>query len=52
VEWYLANAAWVEGVTSGAYQQWMKQNYAGREAGDSAAAVEKRKTTTVAESVR
>ena len=32
VEWYLANAAWVEGVTSGAYQQWMTQNYAGREA--------------------
>ena len=23
VEWYLANAAWVESVTSGAYQQWM-----------------------------
>jgi dTDP-glucose 4,6-dehydratase len=39
VEWYLANAAWVEGVTSGAYQQWVTQNYAGREAGDSAAAV-------------
>jgi dTDP-glucose 4,6-dehydratase len=32
VEWYLANAAWVEGVTSGAYQQWVKQNYAGRDA--------------------
>jgi len=31
VEWYLTNTAWVEGVTSGAYQQWMKQNYAGRE---------------------
>jgi dTDP-glucose 4,6-dehydratase len=31
VEWYLANAAWVEGVTSGAYQQWMSQNYDGRE---------------------
>ncbi len=31
VEWYLANAAWVEGVTSGAYQQWVRQNYAGRE---------------------
>jgi dTDP-glucose 4,6-dehydratase len=52
VEWYLANAAWVDGVTSGAYQQWMKQNYAGREAGDSAAAVAKRKTTRVTESVR
>jgi dTDP-glucose 4,6-dehydratase len=52
VEWYLANAAWVEGVTSGAYQQWVTQNYAGREAGDSAAAVAKRKATAVAESAR
>jgi len=33
VEWYLANSAWVEGVTSGAYQQWVTDNYAGREAG-------------------
>jgi dTDP-glucose 4,6-dehydratase len=32
VEWYLANADWVEGVTSGAYQQWITQNYSGREA--------------------
>jgi dTDP-glucose 4,6-dehydratase len=32
VEWYLANAAWAEGVTSGAYQQWVRQNYGGREA--------------------
>ena len=31
VEWYLANAAWVESVTSGAYQHWIKQNYGGRE---------------------
>ncbi len=31
VEWYLANAAWVEDVTSGAYQQWVKQNYSTRE---------------------
>ena len=30
VEWYLANSAWVEGVTSGAYQQWVTQNYGGR----------------------
>ena len=29
VEWYLANAAWVEHVTSGAYQHWMAQNYGG-----------------------
>ncbi len=31
VEWYLANTAWVENVTSGAYQHWMQQNYATRE---------------------
>jgi dTDP-glucose 4,6-dehydratase len=30
VEWYLSNAAWVEDVTSGAYQTWINQNYAGR----------------------
>ena len=30
VEWYLANAAWVNDVTSGAYQHWMEQNYGGR----------------------
>lgn len=30
VGWYLANSAWVEGVTSGAYQQWVTQNYSGR----------------------
>ena len=32
VEWYLANAAWVEHVTSGSYQHWMKQNYSERSA--------------------
>jgi dTDP-glucose 4,6-dehydratase len=31
VEWYLANAAWVEDVTSGAYQHWLTQNYATRD---------------------
>jgi dTDP-glucose 4,6-dehydratase len=31
VEWYLANAAWVADVTSGAYQQWLSQNYTKRE---------------------
>jgi dTDP-glucose 4,6-dehydratase len=31
VEWYLANAAWLENVTSGAYQQWMAKNYGHRE---------------------
>jgi cell division protein FtsZ len=30
VEWYLQNAEWVQGVTSGAYRQWMEKNYAGR----------------------
>ena len=30
VEWYLANAAWVANVTSGAYQQWLTKNYADR----------------------
>ena len=32
VEWYLNNKAWVENVTSGAYQQWMDKNYGAREA--------------------
>jgi dTDP-glucose 4,6-dehydratase len=31
VEWYLANSAWVESVTSGAYQQWVTQNYGSRD---------------------
>jgi dTDP-glucose 4,6-dehydratase len=31
VEWYLGNAAWVEHVTSGSYQNWVRQNYADRE---------------------
>jgi dTDP-glucose 4,6-dehydratase len=30
VEWYLANADWVKKVTSGAYADWVKQNYAAR----------------------
>ena len=30
VQWYLDNSAWIESVTSGAYQHWMDQNYAGR----------------------
>jgi dTDP-glucose 4,6-dehydratase len=30
VEWYLANSAWVEDIVSGAYKQWVEQNYAGR----------------------
>lgn len=31
VEWYLANSAWIENVTSGAYQQWVTQNYGSRD---------------------
>ena len=27
VEWYLANQEWVRNVTSGAYRQWIDQNY-------------------------
>jgi dTDP-glucose 4,6-dehydratase len=30
VNWYLANSAWVESVTSGAYRDWIKTQYAGR----------------------
>jgi dTDP-glucose 4,6-dehydratase len=30
VAWYLDNPAWVEGVTSGAYRQWLDLNYAER----------------------
>jgi dTDP-glucose 4,6-dehydratase len=34
VQWYLANAAWVNDVTSGAYQQWVAKNYGNRESGE------------------
>jgi dTDP-glucose 4,6-dehydratase len=30
VQWYLDHQAWVEDVTSGAYQRWLELNYAGR----------------------
>lgn len=30
VDWYLANTSWVEGVRSGAYLDWVKQNYGSR----------------------
>jgi dTDP-glucose 4,6-dehydratase len=30
VQWYLANQAWVEGVTSGSYRKWVDTNYKGR----------------------
>ncbi len=32
VQWYLANRDWVEGVTSGSYQQWVNANYSDRAA--------------------
>jgi dTDP-glucose 4,6-dehydratase len=41
VEWYLANAGWVERVSSGAYQQWMKLNYGDRETDVSTSARER-----------
>ena len=28
VEWYLANDAWIKGVTSGEYREWMQRQYA------------------------
>jgi dTDP-glucose 4,6-dehydratase len=31
VQWYLENSAWTEDVLTGAYQQWIEQNYADRE---------------------
>lgn len=30
VEWYLNNKSWVENVTSGAYRNWLDQNYVNR----------------------
>src|SRR6202453_5102063 len=51
-EWELRNAPWVENVTSGAYQQWMTQNYGGRDARGAAASAEKRTTIAAGESVR
>ncbi len=27
IEWYLANSAWIEGVTSGTYRQWIATQY-------------------------
>jgi dTDP-glucose 4,6-dehydratase len=34
VQWYLDHAEWVEGVTSGRYQEWVRSNYAGRVAAE------------------
>jgi dTDP-glucose 4,6-dehydratase len=52
VEWYLENSAWVEGVTSGAYHQWVAQNYGGRESGGSGDSVEERTTIATGEGSR
>jgi dTDP-glucose 4,6-dehydratase len=30
VRWYLANGAWIERVKTGAYREWIEQNYAAR----------------------
>ena len=30
VDWYLANAAWVDSIRSGAYRDWVERNYAKR----------------------
>jgi len=30
VSWYLDNAAWIENVRTGAYQDWIRRNYEGR----------------------
>jgi dTDP-glucose 4,6-dehydratase len=30
VEWYLRNRKWMEEVTSGAYQSWVRANYGQR----------------------
>ena len=32
VGWYLSNAGWIEGVTSGRYREWMDANYGSRPA--------------------
>ena len=52
VEWYLANALWVEGVTSGAYQQWVRQNYGGRDETAPGHTVEERRTIVAGEGSR
>ncbi len=30
IDWYLAHPAWIENVTSGAYKNWIQQNYGSR----------------------
>jgi len=52
VEWYLANSAWVEGVTSGAYKKWVSENYDGREVAGSGVSVDERTTIEAGEGSR
>ena len=37
IAWYLANMPWVEGISSGAYREWIERNYVGRETQSTAA---------------
>jgi dTDP-glucose 4,6-dehydratase len=30
VQWYLENAEWIDSVRTGAYREWIAQNYAER----------------------
>ncbi|MFV0339191.1 MAG: dTDP-glucose 4,6-dehydratase [Parachlamydiaceae bacterium] len=30
IQWYLANAAWIENIESGSYRQWLEENYSKR----------------------
>jgi dTDP-glucose 4,6-dehydratase len=50
VQWYLSNAAWIEDVTSGAYQQWVAQNYSDRKYAD--AKIDERSTVDAGEGSR
>jgi dTDP-glucose 4,6-dehydratase len=52
VEWYLSNAEWVESVTSGAYQQWMSQNYSHRGMEEGTEPAETRVTTNAGKGSR
>ena len=31
VKWYLGNTAWIAGIESGAYKQWLDTNYGSRD---------------------
>lgn len=30
IQWYLDNSAWIQGIVSGTYRNWISQNYSGR----------------------